>query len=225
VADATGPEAVTRPTANEIYERGLNHLLSSDDPASFHAVDENGARRRLPLDRWLTEAPSEEELLLERAAGPVLDIGCGAGRHLVALGNRGIASTGIEVSGLAVELARARGGTVIHGSVFDLTEKAAWQSALLLDGNIGISGEPGRLLRRTAELLRPGGNALVELDPPGSETKVLNLRLENSDDVSEWFPWAWVGVDGIESIAAEARLKVSEVWPIGQRWFAELLRN
>ncbi len=222
--EGTGPEAITRPTANEIYERGLNHLLSSDDPASFHAVDQNGARRRLPLDRWLTEAPSDEELLLERAVGPVLDIGCGAGRHLVALSNRGVDSTGIEVSGLAVEVARSRGGTVIHGSVFDLTAKAVWQTALLLDGNIGISGEPRKLLRRTAELLRPGGSALVELEPPGSETRVLNLRLEGSDDVSEWFPWAWVGVDGIESITADTDLTVSEVWPIGQRWFVELVR-
>lgn len=222
--EATGPAAATRQTANEMYERGLNHLLSSDDPASFHAVDENGQRRRLPLDRWLDEAPDDEELLLQRAVGPVLDIGCGAGRHLVALGNRGVEAVGIEPSSLAVKIARTRSASVIHGSVFELPEKAGWKTALLLDGNIGIRGEPQLLLRRTAELLRPGGTALAELEPPGAETKAVKLRLEGPDDVSEWFPWAWVGVDGVESIATGTGLIVSEVWPIGERWFGELRR-
>ncbi len=223
--EAIRPGEAVRPTANEIYEQGLNQLLSSAEPGSLHAVDGNGARRRLPLDRWLTEAPSDEEMLLERAVGPVLDIGCGAGRHLVALGNRGIEATGVEVSDLAVEIARGRRAKVIHGSVFDLPETASWQTALLLDGNIGICGEPQRLLQRVARLLQPGGAALVELDPPGAETKVLNLRLEGPGESSEWFPWAWVGVDGIEAVSTGTGLTVSEVWPIGERWFAELRRT
>ena len=225
MAESSGPRAATRLTANEIYERGLEHMLSSENPDSFHAVDQNGTRRRLPLDRWLTEAPDDEERLLERAAGPVLDIGCGAGRHLVALGRRGVEATGVEVSGRAADIARKRGAKVIHGSVFDLTATGEWQTALLLDGNIGIGGEPRRLLQRTAELLRAGGGALVELDPPGAETKALDLRLEAPGDLSEWFPWAWVGVDGIEAVATGTGLSVSEVWPIGERWFVHLIRG
>ena len=214
-----------RPTATEIYESGLDHLLSSRDPATFYAVDESGARRRLPLDRWLEEAPADEELLLERAEGPVLDIGCGAGRHLVALRNRGIEASGVEVSAFAVEIARDREVSVIHGSVFDLPETQGWMTALLLDGNVGIGGEPVRLLGRTAELLATGGRALVELEPPGVETRVLNLRLEGPGDVSDWFPWAWVGVDGIEALAGAAGLSVGDVWAIGERWFAQLGRS
>ncbi len=217
------PDAIR--TATEIYESGLDHLLSSDDPAAFYAVDELGSRRQLPLDRWLTEAPKEEELLLDRAAAPVLDIGCGAGRHLVALKNRGIEASGVEVSGLAVEIARGREASVIHGSVFDVPESVGWKTALLLDGNVGIGGEPQKLLTRTAELLVPGGNALVELEPPGVQTRILNLRLEGPGDVSEWFPWAWVGTDGIAPLADGAGLSVREIWPIGKRWFAELVRD
>lgn len=220
--EAMPPRAATRLTATEVYERGLDHLLSSENPAVFFAVDEFGSRRRLPLDRWLDEAPADEELLLDRAVGPVLDIGCGAGRHLVALRSRGVEATGIEVSRLAVEIARGRDAKVLHGSVFDLSGKDRWMTALLLDGNVGIGGEPGLLLARTAALLDPKGSALVELEPPGFETRILNLRLEAPGDVSEWFPWAWVGTDGIAGLAAAAGLNVIEVWPIGERWFAQL---
>jgi SAM-dependent methyltransferase len=222
--EAIEPEAAVMPSATDIYETGLDHLLSSENPAAFYAVDELGSRRRLPLDRWLADAPEDEELLLDRAVGPVLDIGCGAGRHLAALAARGIEATGVEVSSRAVDIARGRFADVVHGSVFDLPETGNWMTALLIDGNVGIGGEPGRLLTRTAALIDPRGSALVELEPPGSETRVLNLRLEGPGEVSEWFPWAWVGTDGIEQLATGAGLTVSEVWPIGNRWFAQLCR-
>jgi SAM-dependent methyltransferase len=224
MTEAIGSKAADRPSATEIYEAGLDHLLSSGNPAAFYAVDELGSRRRLPLDRWLGDAPEEEELLLDRAAGPVLDIGCGAGRHLVALSARGITATGVEVSSRAVDIARGRSADVVHGSVFDLPGDSAWATALLLDGNIGIGGEPERLLARTATLLERRGTALVELEPPGCETRVLNLRLEGPGEVSEWFRWAWVGTDGIEELATGSGLNVVEVWSIGERWFAQLSR-
>ena len=53
-----------------------------------------------------------------------------------------------------------------------------WRTALLLDGNVGIGGAPVALLRRTRELLAPGGAALVELDPPGAPTVRTRVRIE-----------------------------------------------
>lgn len=209
-------------SATEVYESGMDHLRSNLEPAPYYAVDEDGSRRRLPIGRWLRRAHDDEEILLERAVGPVLDIGCGAGRHLAALGCRGIEATGVEVSRFAVALAREQDVDVIHGSVFDLTENQRWRTALLLDGNVGIGGNPETLMTRTVELLQPGGQVLVELEPPSVETRSVNLRLEGPSDVSEWFPWAWVGVDSIAPIARSAGLEVSDVWSSGDRWFAQL---
>jgi len=60
-----------------------------------------------------------------------------------------------------VRLARAHGVRVIKGSIFGpVTAAGTWASALLLDGNVGIGGDPVALLGRVSALLRTGR------DPP-----------------------------------------------------------
>ena len=212
-------------SATDLYESGLGDGLVPLASADYHAIGDDGTRRRLPFERWLQRAADEEEQLLEWAVGPVLDIGCGVGRHLVALQRRGVGATGVEISVRAVQIARARGGEVIEGSIFDVPERTSWGTALLLDGNIGIGGDPERLLSRVAGLLCPGGRALVELDPPRTETRMLRLRLEGPHDVSDWIPWAWVGADAIGPIATVAGLTLDDIWSTEQRWFARLRRD
>ena len=219
------PELTTKPnlrSATEIYERGLDELLSTVDPSSYYAVSEDGSRRQLPLRRWLRSVPEEEEMLLDRVVSPALDVGCGAGRHLEALHQRGIEATGVEVSRYAVAIARERAASVIHGSVFDVPGDPCWNTALLLDGNIGIGGEPERLLTKIAELLLPGGRILVELEPPDVESRTLNIRLEGPGDISEWFPWAWVSINAIDSVAGGTGLTAVDRWSVDGRWFAQL---
>lgn len=214
------PEMIMR-TANDLYESGMDAVTSSESTL-YYAVGEDGSRRLLPIGRWLTQAPEDEERLLDRATGPVLDIGCGAGRHLAALGRRGVEATGVEISQFAVALARGQNASVIHGDVFEVPMLPEWHTALLLDGNVGIGGDPERLLSRTAALLCTGGQVLVELEPPSVETRALRLRLEGPDDVSEWFPWAWVGTDAIASLARAVGMAVADIWSSGSRWFAQL---
>jgi len=67
--------------------------------------------------RWLGTADSCDERLLDRAVGPVLDVGCGPGRHLLALARRGVEATGIDVTPAAVRVARSRGARVVDGSI------------------------------------------------------------------------------------------------------------
>jgi SAM-dependent methyltransferase len=218
------PELTLR-SALQLYETGLGDGAAGGAPPRLHAVAEDGSRRRLPLERWLCRAAAEERRLLGELRGPVLDVGCGAGRHLAALAELGVEATGVELSPAAAALARARGGEVIEGSIFEVTLGGGWDGALLLDGNIGIGGEPGRLLARLAALLRPGGRLLVELEPPAARTRRLRLRLESAGEVSEWIPWAWVGADAIEPLARAAGLRTESVASCGGRWFAWLRRE
>jgi SAM-dependent methyltransferase len=205
---------------NEVY------ALALDRPdGGLVCRDHGGAARRMAVERWVGPAGPVDQRLLARAVGPVLDVGCGPGRHVHALAARGVLALGLDVSATAVRLARERGAAVLEASIFDRVPGAGtWRTALLLDGNIGIGGQPVALLRRVGELLAHGASVLVELEPPGGGTVGERLRLEADGRTSEWFPWARVAVDAIDGAAVAAGLFVADRWCDGDRWFAALER-
>jgi SAM-dependent methyltransferase len=175
--------------------------------------------------RWLEPLSVEDDVVLNRAVGPVLDVGCGPGRHVLALAERGVVALGIDITPAAVDLARRRGAPVLARSVFDRIPGAGrWSSALLLDGNLGIGGHPAALLERVAALLRPGGSVLVELEPPGTAPRTELVRLDIGGVEGPWFAWTAVAAYELSHPAAVAGLAVEEVWPTGDRWFGALRR-
>jgi SAM-dependent methyltransferase len=200
--------------------------LRGDAPPARARVRWAGGRvDPLPLDRWVGAADAADVELLATAAPPVLDLGCGPGRHLAALSASGRFALGVDLSPVAVRLARRRGAAAIPGDAFgDVPWAGRWRTVLLLDGNVGIGGAPEALLRRARKLLAPGGVVLVELDPPGAPTVRERVRIEARGAVSEWFGWARVGVDAIEGVAAGARLEVEALERAGARWLARLRR-
>lgn len=206
-----------------VYEDAL--LGTPESGGALHAVGEDGSRRALPLGRWLGTPDAAEVAVLDRAVGPVVDIGCGVGRHVLALHRRGVRAVGVEISPVAAAIARGRGSQVIVGSIFERPTTSDWQTALLLDGNIGIGGDAPRLLRRTAALLAPEGRALVELEPPTGASGARRVRLEGGHAISRWMPWHFVAADEIDDLAAAAGLAVHERWRAGDRWFAQLRRE
>jgi SAM-dependent methyltransferase len=183
----------------------------------------DGTGLPLPLDRYLGP-PDEIDLnLLDRVRGPVLDVGCGPGRHLHALRVRGVFALGVDLSPAAVELATGRGARAMEGSVFgDLPGAGSWRTALLLDGNVGIGGDPARLLARIRALLREDGELLVELGGPEEPTEAMLVRIETGNEISSWFPWARVSTGDVNGVARTAGFEVQSLWTAGGRWFARL---
>jgi SAM-dependent methyltransferase len=177
----------------------------------------------LLLDRWQALPPLEEAAVLDRAVGPVLDVGCGPGRHTHALAERGTIALGIDTSPSAIDAARRRGCTVLHRSVFDpLPREGRWRSAFLIDGNIGIGGDAPRLLGRLREVLAGDGRVLAEVEPPGLPTVVTRARVEHGQRCGPWFPWARVGVDGIDAVAGAVGLRTTWTHAEEGRWFVQL---
>jgi SAM-dependent methyltransferase len=176
--------------------------------------------------RWVEPLTAEDDAVLDRAAPPVLDVGCGPGRHVLALAERGVVALGIDITPAALDLARRRGAPVLSRSVFERVPGAGrWASALLLDGNLGIGGHPAVLLERVASLLEPTATLLVELEPPGTVPDAEIVRFDIGGVAGPWFAWTAVGADALTASAAAAGLVVEDVWRVGDRWFGCLRRD
>lgn len=227
-AVAALPAAAPLP-ADLLYGRLLasaaQHVLGAGPAPAARLRLADGRLEPLPLDRWVGPANAVDKEVLAGVEAPVLDLGCGPGRHLAALRAVGKPGLGVDLSPVAVRLARGRGAQVINGSLWSQVPRAgSWQTILLLDGNIGIGGAPILLLRRSGELLAPGGAIVVEVDPPGAPTYRIRVRLEAPGVVSEWFRWARVGVAGVAGTAAQAGFDVETVRELAGRTFVTLRR-
>ena len=217
--------------STEVYGRALLSRLTAAGGARWRLRDTADRLTALDaeLDRWLGPCGPADRSVLDRCTGATLDVGCGPGRLVAALAAAGRTALGVDVSDVAVRLTRRRGGDALTADVFaPLPAEGRWDDVLLLDGNVGIGGDPDRLVRRCAALLAPGGSLLVELDAPGRASGTVRLRLERgpagAEETGSWFAWARLSVDDVARVAAGAGLRVASVWSEEDRWFADLVR-
>ncbi len=220
----TGSLADSSPWPEEI----LGRCPDGPGPAArlhvYHPRD-GGEVVALAVGRWHGPVPPEELGVLARVRSPILDVGCGPGRHVASLVHAGQVALGIDVSAAAVRSARRRGAPATKVSVFgDVPGEGRWATALLLDGNIGIGGEPVPLLTRIHALLSPGGIALVELDRPGVNAGRFQARVEHAGGVGPRFAWARVGPDQIDELADRCGFAIEASWNEAGRWFVQLDR-
>lgn len=195
--------------------------LHNPEPLVLHYRD--GRLRELPVDVWTAVDVPGDRSLVDRCHGATLDIGCGPGRLVVAVASRGLPVLGVDIAPGAVRLARARGALAITRSIFaELPGRNRWSTALLADGNVGIGGDPAGLLRRVKDLLAPDGTVLVELDPPGTRSGPVDVRMEHAGKLSGWFPWAHLAAEHVEVVAEAAGFTITETWTEDRRWFAAL---
>lgn len=209
----------TRWTSAELFAATLR-----GEPAVVHGLSDQPSV--VPSSRWAQDADDTDVELLSRCVGPTLDVGCGPGRMTHALALMGARALGLDVIEEAVAQTRARGGSAIVRDVFHrVPGEGRWGTVLLADGNIGIGGDPVRLLRRAADLLCPDGRVVLDLAPPGNGLARQLLRLEVGDRVSEPFAWAVLAPEALPQAAALAGFRVVEVRREGSRWFGLLQRR
>ncbi|MFH9614229.1 methyltransferase domain-containing protein [Streptomyces pratensis] len=174
----------------------------------------------LPLDieRWCADADAADLSALRRSEGTVIDIGCGPGRLVAALAARGRRALGIDVSEAAIGRTQEVGGSALRRSVFEpLPGEGCWGTALLVDGNIGIGGDPSALLRRVAAVVAPGGLLITEAAPHDVDERV-QVRLDDGrgqPGAAPHFPWARVGVSAL------LRYVRPEGWEPVDQWEAD----
>lgn len=117
-----------------------------------------------------------EELALPQGAS-LLDVGCGTGRHAIALARHGFAVTGLDLSeamlAVAADKAAEEGVTVrwVRADATDFSFTETFDAAVCLcEGAFGLLGggddpieQPLSILRNIARCLKPGGRVLLTM--------------------------------------------------------------
>ena len=198
--------------------------LRSDGRLVMRSDDQPEDRTEYDVARWRAAADAVDLSLFADVDGPVIDLGCGPGRMLVAARSIGVPALGVDLSRAAVRIARRSGADVVLGSLFDtVPDEGRWDTAFLIDGNIGIGGDPVALLRRAGEIVREGGSVIVEASTDDdADRRFLATVTDDGGRVSARFPWAVVGRRALVVAAQDAGLELHSCWTAGGRTFCRL---
>jgi SAM-dependent methyltransferase len=198
------------------------------DARAEQSADRTSGTDPLDLDvrRWSGEADDVDLLVITRCEPPVVDLGCGPGRMVVALLRSGRSALGVDMSAVAVGTSMSRGGLALHRTISEqLPAEGRWGTALLIDSNVGMGGDVAALLRRCCDLVGPGGLIICEVDPVRERHEVHAVVLAQGDVRSTPLLWGRVGASALADVAAGLDLLVAEEWSAGGRVFVTLRRG
>ncbi len=209
-----------RKNAFEIIERSDGRFDISSGPGAYLAEPALwGTQERAALEKY--------------AHGRVLDIGCNAGRHALFLQKHGLEVLGVDVSPLAIAVAKERG--VKNAEVRSIDELSAelglFDTLLMLGNNFGLFGSAAkakRLLRRFTTLTRPGATLIAESlnvyetkDPDhlayiaanlkrGRMGGQIRMRARYRRFVTPWFDYLMVSPEEMDALLEGTRWKVAK---------------
>ncbi len=167
--------------------------------------------------------PHELEAL-SFAHGRILDIGPGAGRHMLWALSKGFRPTGVDRSPLAVEACRRRGcEDVTCADILNVElPPAHFDSVLLMGNNMGLAGSvdgTAHLLRIAFEAAAPGAwliGSFVAMDhvPDGERPErgvVARHRIAYRSQVGPLFDWTFFSTEQLVSLAREQGWQIRRV--------------
>lgn len=194
---------------NDVLGQALHDKYYQTKPAELWIHNRYGPKEEMPVDvyfRHPADMPELELLAIKNCKGRVLDIGAGAGSHALLLQQQRFDVTALDISPMAMDVARARGvAKTLVADVFAYRD-SGYDTLLLLMNGIGLAGTLNGLklfLQHAKTLLKPGGQLifdssdiayLYEDDLPndGKYYGELWYQYEYKHQQTEWFKWLYI---------------------------------
>jgi SAM-dependent methyltransferase len=164
------------------------------------AADEDMNRAQFFTEEVLM--PRLDRLALTSATGRVLDVGAGAGRHTLALQQRGLQVDALEADADCTALCEDRGAlAVLHTPWQAYAPGPVYDTTLALMNGLGLCGTYTDLpfyLSWHLALLKKGGKAYLDtssvgyLRPPADKSRRRDevwFRFRYGQETADWFSW------------------------------------
>lgn len=201
---------------------------SSEDLVTETSISEADEMPVSYLFRTYNEMPELEQKALQLAKGSVLDVGCGAGSHTLALQNeRKLDVTAIDISENAVKACQLRGiENVKVANILDLDVKNKFDTILLLMNGTGIFGtlkETDKYLQKLKSLLKDEGQILIDSSdliymydqdedgayciPAEGYYGELTFTVQYKGETEDTFPWLYLDYNTLQNAAIANGLK------------------
>lgn len=202
------------------YHNGRENIEIVERKDGFIDTSRLGPRNYFAeYDDWA----EHQRLAMQYAAGQVLDIGCGVGRHCLYLQEQGFDVLGTDISPLAIQTCQRRGlKNAIVASITQLSSKIGiFDTILMMGHNFGLVGSFTRarwLLRRFAAMTTDTAKIIAETMDPyqtqepchlayhqfnqnrGRMSGQLRLRIRYRQYTTPWFDYLFVSKAEIEDI-------------------------
>ncbi|MFJ4656815.1 class I SAM-dependent methyltransferase [Nocardia sp. NPDC088792] len=243
------PDIHDGPTPGDAFGQALLRYWSTGGSEAVleYVERDNGFLRASDVGKWFTawaEMSRLDRWACEQAAGRVLDVGCGAGRHALVVAGHAEEVLGIDSSPGAIEVARARG---VRAQLCGVDELPAglgrFDTILLLGNNIGILGGPGRaeaVLAGLASVAAPNARLIgTSIDPYLSDDHdtsdyrnrnrsrgrlggQLRMRIRYDRIASPWFDYLFPSVGELRALVAETPWWIEHVEQEGAKYAVTL---
>jgi len=231
------------------HGRALSAYFKGEAHASLLTRRDDGFEFAVPASHFFREP--QEFTLLERTAldacrGRVLDLGAGSGLHTLALQDRGLEVTAIDVVPEAVEIMRARGVRDARiGDVLRFVD-GPFDTLLMLGHGVGMTGNLdglARFLEHAAGLLQPAGRLLLDsvdvrrtADPVhqayheqnrrmGRYVGVIRMQIAFEATSGPMFDWLHVDPETLGRLADSVGWAVATLAESGGEYLARLTRR
>lgn len=212
----------------EPYGAGLAAYFAGDLAAELTFRRDDGQAGRLPVGHFFRHRSAFtplEQAAIARCHGHVLDVGAGTGLHSLALQEKGLRVTAIDVNPQAVEIMRQRGVREVHCVDLFEYEGGPFDTILLMGHGIGMVETLvglDRFIARMNDLVPEGGCVLLDsmdvhrTDDPanlryhesnrraGRYAGEIRMRIDYQERVGTYFGWLHVDAKKLAEHAGAA---------------------